>query len=69
MELTVIGCGTEVESKVGSVKGMVTGKSIRFNDVQYEITYYDGSEFKNTWMREPEFIVTNGCKQKIGYKS
>lgn len=68
MHITVIGCGSEVITKIGRVTGMITGKTIRFSDVEYEITYFNGSEFKNTWMREQEFIVTNGSKQQIGYR-
>jgi hypothetical protein len=60
--------GTLAELKLGSVPAMITAASIRFENVQYELSYYHNGEMKTTWCNEKEFIVSNSEKQKVGFK-
>lgn len=60
-------CGSVVKTKIGSIEGMITCASIRFDKVQYEISYFVGGDQKSIWMNEDEF-ETIGGKQTIGYK-
>jgi hypothetical protein len=65
--IEIIPCGTPAETVVGNIHGQITGITIRFGDVQYELTYVINGEFKNAWLREPELIVTEK-KNKIGFR-
>ena len=47
----LIECGTTVLTKVAKVEGMITCQQIRFNNVTYELTYFDGQEFRTSWMK------------------
>ena len=61
-------CGTMVKTKLGGITGMITAYTIRFEKVQYEISYfYDGKE-EAVWMHEAQFIVEKTEKQSIGFK-
>ena len=60
--------GTIVKMKLHSIEAMITAASIRFNAVQYELSYYYNGDIKTVWCNENEFIVTNDEKQKVGFK-
>jgi len=66
-ELKILPCGTQTETIIGNIKGMITGISIRFNYVNYEFTYMLNGELKTYWLREYE-LKFEGDKQKIGFK-
>ena len=63
----LIPCETIVKSKYGNIEGMITCQNIRFDKVQYEISYFNDGEQKTVWMNEGEF-ETDVKKQSIGFK-
>ena len=65
--IELIPCGTLVKLKIGEIDGMITGINIRWDNIQYEVTYYLNGEIKETWFNEFEFTTENNIK-KIGYK-
>lgn len=66
-KLLLFPCGTMVKIKISGIKGMITCSSIRFDKIQYEVTYFLDSDHKVSWMNENEF-ETSDKKQSIGYK-
>lgn len=63
----LISCGTVVKPKLLNIEAMVTCQSLRFDKVQYEISYFLNGEQKVIWMNENEFDVINGNRQIIGF--
>lgn len=61
-------CGTNVTSKLSNVNGIITGLSIRFANVSYEISYFSGHDYKQIWLYECEFTTTT-TKEQIGFKT
>ena len=64
--LLLFPCGTLVKSKYGNIEGMVTCQNLRFDKVQYEISYFNNGEQKAIWMNENEF-TTDVKKYAIGF--
>ena len=60
-------CGATVKTKYGAIDGMITAQSIRFDKVQYEISYFNSGDQKTIWMNENEF-ETNAEKRAVGFK-
>ena len=48
-------CGATVKTKYGNIDGMITAQSIRFDKIQYEISYFNSGDQKTIWMNENEF--------------
>jgi hypothetical protein len=67
-KLTLFPCGTMVKTKYGSIKGMITSQNIRFDRVQYEISYFNAGEHETVWMNENEFEIDEE-KRKLGFKT
>lgn len=67
-ELSVVPCGTIVKTVIGSIEGMITAFIVRFDKVQYEISYFHDGEQKTLWMNEMEFTAKTE-KQSIGFKT
>lgn len=65
--MQVIPCRTKV--KIKDIEGVITGISIRDEQVSYEVTYWVGSERKQEWLAEYEFKVGKVNKQEIGFKA
>lgn len=62
-------CGTKIVTKIGSVQAIITAACIRFEKVQYEISYFVDGERKEVWVDEREFTVDSGTfKKQIGFK-
>ena len=59
-------CGAMVKTKLSNIEGMITCQSIRFDKVQYEISYFNNGEQKTVWMNENEF-ETNTERKMIGF--
>lgn len=59
-------CGILVRSKYGNIEGMITAQSLRFDKVQYEVSYFNNGEQKAIWMNENEF-TTDVKKYAIGF--
>lgn len=53
---------------MGNIEGMITGASIRFSGVNYEITHSSAGEIKTFWMFEDEFTTDIAQKQDIEFK-
>jgi hypothetical protein len=69
-ELFIIPCGTIVIIKLAHIEGIITCVAIRFDNIQYEITYYLGGEQHCIWAREPEFELAKNVKKiKIGLRN
>jgi hypothetical protein len=66
-KISLIPCGIIVKSRYGNIEGMITCQNIRFDKVQYEISYFNNGEQKTVWMNEGEF-ETDIKKQWIGFK-
>jgi len=66
--MTVYPCGTEVILKrVPEIPGNITAIQIRFDYVQYEVTYYvQGVQYKI--LVDENEIIRDGRKTKVGYK-
>ena len=68
-EVIFIPCSTIVKTICGNIVGMITAVVIRFEKVQYEITYESSGKFETTWMNEAEFkTMSEYEKIKIGFK-
>jgi len=67
MCMKMIKCGTLVTTKVGGVHGMITGATIRFENIIYEMTYYAADEFKTGWFKEEEINIDDSNVKKIGF--
>lgn len=68
-ETYVIPCGTIVKTTIGGVVGMITGVCIRFDDAQYEISYFANDEEKTMWMRSQQFVADDFKPQPIGFRA
>ncbi len=64
--LLCVPCGAIVKTKLGGLEGMITSQNIRFDKVEYEVTYFVDGEKKVIWMNENEF-VTNVKRESIGF--
>ena len=62
-------CGIIVQMKLNKTYSMITAASIRFESVQYELTYFHNGEVKTVWCNEKEFEHQLNCKEDIGFKS
>ena len=66
--MMVYPCGTEVILKrVPEIPGNITAIQIRFDYVQYEVTYYVQGVQHKILVDENE-IIKDSKKQKLGYK-
>lgn len=62
-------CGTAAVTIIGHIDCTISAVVIRFDRIQYELTYLNNGEFKTVWMNECEFIVRNNEKKiAIGFK-
>ena len=62
-------CGSEIRTKFGNHNGIITAVCIRFQSIQYEVTYYFQGDYKVVWMNECEFFVDKENKSGIGFKN
>lgn len=67
--ILLIKCGAKAITKVGQIEGMVTGINIRFDRIQYELTYLFNGEIKVTWFHEEEFDLSADDKIKVGFRT
>jgi hypothetical protein len=68
MCLKVYKCGSRVITKLNAIEAIITGVTIRFAAVQYELSYFDNKEYKTAWLNENEFDVKDEyATQKIGF--
>jgi effector-binding domain-containing protein len=69
--MKVFRCGLNVITRNGSIKAIITGINIRYERVNYEISYFFDGIYKSVWLDQDEFHVI--AKQKdvyltIGFK-
>lgn len=64
--MEAIPCGTEIVTKIGNIRAIITGVCIRFEKVQYEVAYFLNGDRKEVWLDEREF-TTEAKKQTIGF--
>jgi hypothetical protein len=62
-------CGTLITTKIGKVQAMITAATIRFNSVNYEVSYFLDHEYKSAWLNESEFSTDGEKTMEIGFKS
>jgi hypothetical protein len=67
MEINIIACGSRVTTKLNAIEAIITGVTIRFNALAYELSYFDKAEYKQIWMNESEFGIKDGSVQQIGF--
>lgn len=67
--MKVIECGTEVITRLESLRAIVTAINIRHKNVTYEISYFHQGEYKTAWVSESELKTENNNSLKIGFKT
>jgi hypothetical protein len=68
--IEIIPCGTKATTAIGSIKGIITGITIRYNAIAYELTHLDiNSHLVTTWMNEAEFTTECTEKNQIGFRN
>lgn len=68
--IKVIPCGTMVEIILLKMKAMITGITIRFNAVAYEVSYFHDGEYQNVWLHESQFTIEQNIESReIGFKN
>lgn len=66
--MMLLECGTRVETIHGKIEGTITGISIRFKAVAYEISYFNNGEREDCWLNRCEFtVIGEENKFKIGF--
>ena len=67
--IEVYPCGIMVTMIYGNITGMITAFCIRFDRVQYEISYFNLGEQQTIWVDEKQFNTCNSHnKINIGFK-
>lgn len=66
--MKVIKCGTRVTPKLQNFEGIITGISIRYDKVSYEVSYFYNGDYKSIFMDESEFDVQACDKTIVGFK-
>jgi len=62
--------GTEVTTKIGKIKAIITAANIRGSKIAYEISYFNNGEYKTAWLCEKEFTTDKKVKKiTVGFKS
>jgi len=68
MSVKIYKPGSVVTTKINSIEAIITGVTIRFNAIQYELSYFDNKEYRTAWLNENEFeIKGEAVIQKIGF--
>lgn len=67
MGVKIIKHGSLALTKLGNIEGIITATCIRFNKVQYELSYFCNGEYKCIWMDESEFTVDKKTLIKVGF--
>lgn len=66
--MQIIKCGSKVRTKIGTIDAIITAAVIRFDRVQYELSYFSNGEYKNIWMDIMEFDHGDADVVEIGFK-
>lgn len=66
--MVLLYCGQTVETIHGKIQGTITGITIRFDTVAYEISYFKDAEKMECWLNRCEFTVLEKAKYiQIGF--
>jgi len=68
MPLKLYSCGSKVVTKLSNIEAIITGISIRFNAVSYELSYFINAEYKQVWLNECEFNISDKEVKRIGFR-
>ena len=60
--------GDKIETIIGGVKGVITGKLTRSGRQTYEISYFSGGEYRSVWLDKCEFKVVIEEPKKPGFQ-
>ena len=66
--MKVYKCGSEVVTKIGNIQAIITAACIRFEKVQYELSYFLNGERKEVWCDEREFSIDARQVHQIGFR-
>lgn len=66
--MKVYKCGSKAITVVGEIEGIITGINIRFERIQYELSYFQKGEHKSTWLEECEITCKVKERNIIGFK-
>ena len=61
-------CGSKAITVIGKIEVIITGVSIRFKKVLYEISYFEKGKHESVWVEECEIICEIKERNIIGYK-
>lgn len=67
-ELIIHNCGIVAIPKLHKTEAIITGCSIRYGKVQYELSYFHHGDYKSVWLHESEFTIPFDSQIKIGFK-
>lgn len=67
MQVKIYPCGIKVKTKLSGIEAIITGITIRFAAVAYELSYFKEAEYQQIWVNETEFTAIDGSKIKIGF--
>lgn len=60
-------CGERVKLLLANMDGVISGISIRYEYIQYEVSYFYNGAYNVVWVTENEFIL-HSEKIEIGFK-
>ena len=66
--MEVYKCGSKATTIIGKIEGIITGISIRFGKVQYELSYFEKGKHETAWVEECEITSEIKERNNIGYK-
>lgn len=67
--MQIVNCGTKVKMILKDVDAIITGVSIRFGNISYELSYFYGGEYKVIWANECEFTTTEKETTRVGFSN
>lgn len=66
--MTIIPCGTNVTIKLNKQEATITAIEIRFKQVIYQLSYFNGNgEHQTDWLDSSLFTASDHSKIKIGF--
>jgi len=69
--MDVYQCGTLVTITLGQIPGVITAAEIRYETVNYEVSYFINGEYRCGFMHPSNFSVNDNQKpaEKVGFKN
>jgi hypothetical protein len=63
--MELISCGTEVKTKIGNLKCLISEIYINYDNVKYKLTYLHNGKFETVTMSFDEFEIISETKKTI----